>query len=108
LSAEPPLAAWALGPFTRPERLLEARPDLTFDCPVSGREVAWAAKDAEEPTAVIARLAEPFLRVDPVEALGQVGNVCFAQGLIAFQGQWLLYVGLADSRLGLSTAPMRG
>jgi hypothetical protein len=27
---------------------------------------------------------------------------------VAFQGAWWLYVGLADSRLGVSTAPMRG
>ena len=62
--------------------------------------------DALDPTAVIARLSEPFLRVDPAEARGQVGNVCFAEGLVAFEGAWWLYVGLADSRLGVSTAPM--
>ena len=44
--------------------------------------------------------------LDPAEAQGQVGNVCFAEGLVAFNGQWRLYVGLADSRLGVSTAPM--
>jgi predicted GH43/DUF377 family glycosyl hydrolase len=63
--------------------------------------------DAADPTAVIARMQDPFLRVDPAEAEGQVGNVCFAEGLVAFQGQWWLYVGLADSRIGVSTAPIR-
>ncbi len=63
--------------------------------------------DAADPTAVIARAREPFLRIDPAEAKGQVGNVCFAQGLVAFQGQWRLYVGLADSRLGVATAPIQ-
>ncbi|HEX4741955.1 MAG TPA: glycoside hydrolase family 130 protein [Caulobacteraceae bacterium] len=62
--------------------------------------------DAADPTAVVARPIEPFLRIDPAEAKGQVGNVCFAEGLVAFRGEWLLYVGLADSRLGLATAPM--
>jgi predicted GH43/DUF377 family glycosyl hydrolase len=62
--------------------------------------------DAADPTAVIGRMAEPFLRIDAAEAQGQVGNVCFAEGLVAFKGQWWLYVGLADSRLGVSTAPM--
>ena len=62
--------------------------------------------DAADPTAVIGRLQQPFLRIDPAEAQGQVGNVCFAEGLVAFNGEWLLYVGLADSRLGVSTAPM--
>ena len=37
---------------------------------------------------------------------GQVGNVVFAEGLVAFKGQWWLYTGLADSRLGVSTAPI--
>lgn len=62
--------------------------------------------DAADPTAVIGRLAEPFLRIDPAEAQGQVGNVCFAEGLVAFQDRWWLYVGLADSRLGVATAPL--
>jgi predicted GH43/DUF377 family glycosyl hydrolase len=62
--------------------------------------------DAADPTAVIGRAEDPFLRIDPAEAQGQVGNVCFAEGLVAFKGEWLLYVGLADSRLGVSTAAM--
>lgn len=64
--------------------------------------------DAADPSAVVARASAPFLRIDPAEAKGQVGNVCFAQGLVAFAGQWLLYVGLADSRLGVATAPLGG
>ena len=64
--------------------------------------------DAADPTAVIGRLQTPFLRIDPAEALGQVGNVCFAEGLVAWNGMWWLYVGLADSRLGVSTAPLGG
>jgi len=63
--------------------------------------------DGADPTAVIARTQAPFLTIDPAEAQGQVGNVCFAEGLVAWKGEWLLYVGLADSRLGVSTAPMR-
>jgi predicted GH43/DUF377 family glycosyl hydrolase len=62
--------------------------------------------DAADPTALIARPLDPFLRIDPTEADGQVGNVCFAEGLVAFHGEWRLYVGLADSRLGVATAPM--
>ncbi|HEY2751421.1 glycoside hydrolase family 130 protein [Phenylobacterium sp.] len=62
--------------------------------------------DAADPTAVVGRTLEPFLRIDPAEAKGQVGNVCFAEGLVAFNGRWRLYVGLADSRLGVSTAPI--
>jgi len=62
--------------------------------------------DASDPTAVIGRAQAPFLAVDAAEAKGQVGNVCFAQGLVAFEGLWWLYVGFADSRLGVSTAPI--
>lgn len=60
--------------------------------------------DRHDPTAVIGRLAEPFLRIDPAEADGQVGNVIFAEGLVRFRGRWLLYSGLADSRIGVSVA----
>lgn len=63
--------------------------------------------DAHDPTAVIARGHAPFLRIDAAEAHGQVGNVCFAEGLVAFEGQWWLYLGLADSRLGVATAPIQ-
>lgn len=63
--------------------------------------------DAADPTAVIGRTQDPFLTIDLAESRGQVGNVCFAQGLVAFKGEWLLYVGLADSRLGVSAAPIR-
>jgi predicted GH43/DUF377 family glycosyl hydrolase len=62
--------------------------------------------DGADPSAVIARQSAPFLTIDPAEAAGQVGNVCFAEGLVAWKGEWLLYVGLADSRLGVSVAPM--
>jgi beta-1,2-mannosidase len=62
--------------------------------------------DAADPTAAIGRLQQPTLRIDPAESHGQVGNVCFAQGLVAFEGHWMLYVGLADSRLGVAMAPL--
>jgi predicted GH43/DUF377 family glycosyl hydrolase len=62
--------------------------------------------DPADPMAVVGRTSEPFLTIDPAEAEGQIGNVCFAEGLVAFHGRWWLYVGLADSRLGVSTAPM--
>ena len=47
------LPAWALGPFSPPTRVLEDRPAVTFTCPVSGAPVAWAAKDAFNPGAVV-------------------------------------------------------
>jgi beta-1,2-mannosidase len=63
--------------------------------------------DPADPSAVIGRKLQPFLSIDPAEARAQVGNVCFAEGLVAWNGEWLLYVGLADSRLGVSSAPIR-
>lgn len=60
--------------------------------------------DGCDPTAVTGRMRAPFLTIDPAEAKGQVGNVCFAQSLVAFQDEWLLYLGLADSRIGVSRA----
>jgi predicted GH43/DUF377 family glycosyl hydrolase len=62
--------------------------------------------DPADPTAVIGRLEQPFLTIDSSEAQGQVGNVCFAEGLVAFEGRWLLYMGLADSRVGVSVAAL--
>ena len=47
------LPAWALGPFSRPVRLLEDRPNVIFACPLTGGSVAWAAKDAFNPGAVV-------------------------------------------------------
>ena len=76
------------------------------DTPAFAYQPGQILFDSAEPTAAIGRLAQPFIRIDSAEAQGQVGNVCFAQGLVAFKGQWRLYVGLADSRIGVATAPM--
>jgi predicted GH43/DUF377 family glycosyl hydrolase len=76
------------------------------DAPAFAYQPGQMLLDPADPTAVIARTREPFLRIDASEAHGQVGNVCFAQGLVAFQGAWRLYLGLADSRIGVATAPI--
>jgi predicted GH43/DUF377 family glycosyl hydrolase len=34
-----------------------------------------------------------------------VDDVCFAQGLVLHEGRWILYLGLADSRVGDASAP---
>jgi predicted GH43/DUF377 family glycosyl hydrolase len=45
---------WTLGPFVRqPGAILGPAPELRFDCPVTGRSVAWAAKDVFNPGAVV-------------------------------------------------------
>lgn len=64
--------------------------------------------DANDPTAVIARTTEPFLFPDKeYEITGQVGNVCFAEGLVPFGDKWLLYYGTADSKIATATAPRK-
>jgi predicted GH43/DUF377 family glycosyl hydrolase len=60
--------------------------------------------DPFDPWSPIVRTERPILRLDDAVA-GQVDNVCFAQGLVLFQGSWLLYYGMADSRIGYATAP---
>lgn len=62
--------------------------------------------DPQDPTAVLARPTGPFLFPDkPYEITGQVGNVCFAEGLVPFGDRWLLYYGTADSKIAVATAP---
>ena len=37
---------WRLGPFARHAgALLGAQPELTFECPMTRRAIAWAAKE---------------------------------------------------------------
>jgi predicted GH43/DUF377 family glycosyl hydrolase len=66
--------------------------------------VAQLLLDPLDPTAVLARPTEPFLFPDrDYEITGQVGNVCFAEGLVPFGNRWLLYYGTADSKIALAT-----
>lgn len=77
------------------------------DAPPFAYQPGQLLLDTCDPTAVTGRLERPFLSIDPAEATGQVGNVIFAQGLVAFASRWWLYTGLADSRLGVATAAIR-
>jgi beta-1,2-mannosidase len=57
--------------------------------------------DPADPTAVLARATAPFFRPESAaETTGQVPNVTFLEGLVFFQGRWLLYYGMAGSRIG--------
>jgi predicted GH43/DUF377 family glycosyl hydrolase len=73
-------------------------------------EMAYSAGqalfDAGDPGALIGRATAPFLDVRTQhETVGQVGNVCFVEGLVRFNGRWLLYYGMGDSRIGVVSAP---
>ena len=64
-----------------------------------------ALLDANDPAALVARTTAPFLSVHTEhETVGQVGNVCFVEGLVRFNGKWLLYYGMGDSRIGVASA----
>lgn len=63
--------------------------------------------DPHEPSSVLARTTERSLVVAPEDLHGQVDQVCFAEGLVLFEGRWILYLGLGDSRIGYATAPVR-
>jgi len=64
--------------------------------------------DAHDPTRVIRRSDEYFLKPDrPYEITGQVGNVCFIEGLVQFNGKWFLYYGTADSKIAVAVRPQQ-
>ena len=61
--------------------------------------------DPADPCRVLRRSEQPLLEpTRPDEQVGQVPQVVFAEGLVHFGGRWLLYYGMADSRLGLAIA----
>jgi predicted GH43/DUF377 family glycosyl hydrolase len=75
-------------------------PDMAY----SGGQALF---DPQDPAAVIGRTTDPFISIRTAhEITGQVGNVCFVEGLVAFGGRWLLYYGMGDSRIGLASAVM--
>lgn len=59
--------------------------------------------DKDSPTDVIYRSTECIMKPDKdYEINGQVGNVCFVEGLVHFNGEWLLYYGTADSKIAVA------
>lgn len=65
--------------------------------------------DARDPRILVARLDRPFIQpTEPYERTGQYASgTTFAEALIPFHGRWLLYYGMADSRVGVATAARR-
>ncbi|MBK8554586.1 MAG: glycosidase [Lewinellaceae bacterium] len=65
--------------------------------------VGQALFDVNRPYKLIARADKNFMRPDrDFEMNGQVNNVCFLEGMIWFNGRWLLYYGTADSKIGIA------
>ena len=63
--------------------------------------------DANDPAKTLARSENCFFKPEmPYETRGQYkGGTVFIQGLVPFEGHWLLYYGAADSVLGAARAP---
>lgn len=74
--------------------------------PPSTYAPGWVVFDAQDPTAVIARCTEPFLRpTEDYERAGQAGRDCiFVEGLVHFAGEWLVYYGCGDRFIGVVSA----
>lgn len=48
--------SWAIGPFVRPEGVnpvIEPRPDISFPCPMNGKDVKWEESDVFNPAATL-------------------------------------------------------
>ena len=79
------------------------RGDTTL--PTFAYQPGQALFDREDPASCLGRTTSPMMSAEhPAEREGQVDNVCFAQGLVWFEERWILYYGMADSRIGCATA----
>jgi len=65
--------------------------------------------DAANPIRLLDRTDVPFIRpTEDYEKTGQyVEGTTFVEALIPFRGQWFLYYGTADSRVGVAVSPQR-
>jgi predicted GH43/DUF377 family glycosyl hydrolase len=89
----------------------------TTDAPLAGdptiRPGAYSAGEAlfssSDPGKLLDRTQHPVLTpVWPYERNGQyAAGTTFAEGLVAYQGQWFLYYGAADSVIGVARAEIR-
>jgi len=83
----------------------DADPALGPDAYAAGE----ALFDAKDPALLRGRVNYPVLKPElPYEKTGQyVAGTTFAEGLVYFHHQWLLYYGCADSLVAVATAPAR-
>ncbi|MEM2251256.1 MAG: LamG-like jellyroll fold domain-containing protein [Candidatus Hadarchaeales archaeon] len=70
--------------------------------------VGWVIFSLKDPTKIVARCEEPFMRPEfSWERTGQVVDCVFAEGLVRVDNIWYLYYGAADMYVGLARAPVR-
>jgi predicted GH43/DUF377 family glycosyl hydrolase len=63
---------------------------------------------ADDPTRLLARQDQPFLHAEyDWELHGFTPPAVVANGLVCFRGEWLLYYGAADRRIGLAVCRAR-
>jgi predicted GH43/DUF377 family glycosyl hydrolase len=61
--------------------------------------------DLNDPTKLIDRLEQNFIKPEKdYEVGGQVNQVCFLEGMVFFQNNWLLYYGTADSKIAVAVS----
>jgi beta-1,2-mannosidase len=61
----------------------------------------------DTPQRLIQRSDRPLLEPETAEEIaGRVPQVVFAEGLVRFKGRWLLYYGMADTRIGIAMAEL--
>jgi predicted GH43/DUF377 family glycosyl hydrolase len=63
--------------------------------------------DAKNPVRMLARAEKPVFQPElPYEKTGQyAAGTTFAEGLVVFHGQWMLYYGCADSLVAVAMSP---
>ncbi len=71
--------------------------------------VGQALFSATDPSQLLERTADPFFKPEqPWERSGQyAAGTTFAEGMVYFQGRWLLYYGCADSLVGVALGPLQ-
>ncbi len=65
----------------------------------------YAVFDEHEPGSPLERCREASPLAGLGGLTGQVDGVCFAHGLALHDGEWHLFMGIADSRIGHAVAP---
>jgi beta-1,2-mannosidase len=72
--------------------------------PAGTYAVGQALFAADQPARLLHRTAKPFFQPEmPFERSGQyAAGTTFAEGLVFFEGRWLLYYGCADSLVGVA------
>ena len=74
-----------------------------LDLPKFTYAAGQALFDKDQPYKLLDRTPDFFIHPDKdYEKVGEVNEVCFVEGLVKFQDQWLLYYGTADSKIAVA------